>query len=899
MNPNQSPNLELLKEEITSLSVTKLKSFLQNIGSCYSFKNKEEYQTRVQRYKNVVEFSWRKDQKRVIDSFLSFDKKIYVVHAVFGSGKTTLLMGMLIHGLIHSLFQPKDVLFISFNISIRNEIKRKLKEFGISSKVGVRTFDSVIYEICKNTEYPYIDLPNFEGKRKHALKLCFDLTEFQLPTQPKIIFIDEAQDLEKSTLDVLRYFFPESRFVFAGDIFQSIQKEPRESVLWYFMKDCQDEDVFKIYMNETPRVPKAILSSLKTALKTYYPEFTPQIDSWKSGNKVSNADIEWRRLYSYSHIFDEIDTFCEMYTPEQGMILTFSSAITVKGAMGDVARVRRHLSVNDMKVNTNHKRNDPESYFLSTANSSKGLERDYVICFLTFPLEKAFVSLSDDIVVNLITVALTRAKKKVIMYVPAFEDKYSRVLNIFENCPRPNKQRIRKDDKGLNDYSRQDYIDLEHSTTETIRQGIIKYDTRIKIKESAKLYSIEKIFEDNAFIRNVPKMITEEERSFVGIFIENLITSTWTGHWPRIYEAESINNNPMYIHCLGMIKKLLKKYNDFTSQNIFDTQTQFDGILIYAQVHIAMSDKLLMTLSPGTIGALKRYWEGFRGKCLAMKPNEGEISIQHRLKMPWLTGVADTLVSKGIRKGEMEKEFKELTLYEIKASIDYEWKDDALLQVLMYALMTGKRYNRVVLLNPFRNEKFSYYFNSESILTLRNLLTTDILIYNFNCMMAKMYPQVKDNKELQEIGVNDLIFLNVMKDGDTITQVSLVQMLSPIKCDLIYNSYSKLEKEIAENKIEKFRKESKVTEEEMLKEVNYILSSSQNKDKIILSNLEDKKIKSKLSLFENEFKADEDEVLDWLDYSKNEEKGFSLNWNDGLHLLFCRLTYLFFHRKFV
>ena len=131
MNPNQSPNLELLKEEITSLSVTKLKSFLQNIGSCYSFKNKEEYQTRVQRYKNVVEFSWRKDQKRVIDSFLSFDKKIYVVHAVFGSGKTTLLMGMLIHGLIHSLFQPKDVLFISFNISIRNEIKRKLKEFGI------------------------------------------------------------------------------------------------------------------------------------------------------------------------------------------------------------------------------------------------------------------------------------------------------------------------------------------------------------------------------------------------------------------------------------------------------------------------------------------------------------------------------------------------------------------------------------------------------------------------------------------------------------------------------------------------------------------------------------------------------------------------------------------------
>jgi len=83
------------------------------------------------------------------------------------------------------------------------------------------------------------------------------------------------------------------------------------------------------------------------------------------------------------------------------MILTFSSAITVSGAMGDLARVRKFLGENGFDVNTNHKKLDEDKYFLTTSNSSKGLERDYVIIFLTFPLEKAFFHLSDDVVLNL------------------------------------------------------------------------------------------------------------------------------------------------------------------------------------------------------------------------------------------------------------------------------------------------------------------------------------------------------------------------------------------------------------------------------------------------------------------------------------------------------------------
>ncbi len=357
----------------------------------------------------------------------------------------------------------------------------------------------------------------------------------------------------------MKHFYPNTKFLFAGDIFQSIQKEPRESILWHFMQNEneKEDDTYKIYMSVTPRVPQNVLDTLKKSLKTYYPEFKDKIDNWKSSNNVSNADIEWKRLNSYTHIFDDLKQFLVKHSPQDTMILTFSSAITVRGAMGDIARIRRFMNENGIKVNSDHKKLDPDTYFLSTANSSKGLERDNVIIFLTFPLERAFVHLSDDVVVNLITVALTRSKKKVIMYVPAYEDKYSRVLSLFEKCPEPNKVKIR-DGKTLKEFNFQDYIDIEHCVTELIRAGVIKYDTRIKLREHTKIFSFSKIF-DNDISYKAPPIITEEEKCFVGVLIENLITSTWVGRWPNISLDDGVKNNPMYIHVLKRLSNTINK----------------------------------------------------------------------------------------------------------------------------------------------------------------------------------------------------------------------------------------------------------------------------------------------------------------------------------------------------
>ena len=881
----------LREKDIDDFTVSEMKDILKKTGGFYCLKNRHEYVQRLKHFKDVLNFTWRKDQQDIIDAFLKFDKKKYIIQGVFGSGKTTILLGMLIQGILKDLFNPEEILFISFNVSIKNEIKRRLKNFGISSKVSVRTFDSIIYEICKIGKYPYLDLPNFEGKRKFVYELCFDKNFIDtLSYQPKLIFLDECQDLEKSTLDVLQYFYPKTRFVFAGDIFQSIQKEPRESILWYFMNVDKSEDTFKYSMHITPRVNPAILTSLKKSLKIYYPECVKTIDSWKSENKCSNTDIEWKRLNSYTHIFEDLKVYLENHLPNETMILTFSSAITVKGAMGDVARVRRFMCENGFKVNMNHKKLDPDAYFLTTANSSKGLERDYVIVFLTFPLERAFINLSDDVIVNLITVALTRAKKKVLIYVPAYEDKFSRVLNLFENCPLPDRKKIR-DEKTLKEFTFSDYIDIEHCPTELIRAGVIKYDTRIKLREYIKPFNFQKMFDSDVTYKAAP-IPTEEERSFVGVLIENLITSTWVNYWPRISLDKKITTNPMYCHILKRITNNIAKYNVYITSNIFNDINQFDGIYLYSQVHIALSNKLFINLSDGLKGNLKKYWANLKSKIREIKPRDTKLKIQTPVLMPYISGIADATA--------LDDDDKTMSIYEIKASQNREWVDDASLQIIIYALCCGKTWYRLHLLNPFQNSKITYYFDTKKILSLRKLLINDILVYNMNSFMAKMYHVTKKNKKLD---VSNTLFLNIVKDKEKrIKQASIINMLSPIKCEVIYDKYvgNNLEKCKNMDKEDRYACETDFTEKNLIQQLKDILNSDLHKDKAIWSYTNNfANIKTANSI-KKEYNINEfDEIVEFLNYAPKEELNYSADLNDSLVKNIFSLAFMFLSTNFV
>ena len=126
------------------------------------------------------------------------------------------------------------------------------------------------------------------------------------------------------------------------------------------------------------------------------------------------------------------------------MILTFSSAITVRGSLGDVSRVRRFFVENEIPVNANHKLMKDEAVFISTVNSSKGLERKHVFCLLTFPLELAFANFSSDILMNLLTVGLSRCKESIHFCIPSYMDRFSPILKNFKNCPKPTVRKVQQ-----------------------------------------------------------------------------------------------------------------------------------------------------------------------------------------------------------------------------------------------------------------------------------------------------------------------------------------------------------------------------------------------------------------------------------------------------------------------
>ena len=258
--------------------------------------------------------------------------------------------------------------------------------------------------------------------------------------------------------------------------------------------------------------------------------------------------------------------------------------------------------------------------------------------------------------------------------------------------------------------------------------------------------------------------------------------------------------------------------------------------------------------------------------------------------MPYISGIADATAE--------DDDGKTMSLYEIKASQDRNWEDNASLQIIIYALCCGKTWSRLHLLNPFQNSKISYYFDTKNILSLRKELVNDILIYNTNSFMAKLYPLTKTNKKLV---VSNTMFLNIMKNkDDNITQASIINMISPIKCEIVYNKYvsSGMKKTKNMLKEDKYACESSLTEEELIKELKNILYSEIHKDKIIWSfDTTDIIYTNSISSFYD--LKDFNDVVEYLNYKKNEKLNYSADLNDSIvRNIFC-LSYLFLKNNFV
>lgn len=709
---------------------------LKERGYKTSFKTKQEAQEFLDKISWFKVFPWHDDQQVILNwDVHDGGKRQSVVQGVFGSGKTTVMMGVYSKLLDLNQIQSGLVVFCAFNVSIKNELRRKLKATGLKQRPRVRTFDSIIYELCRYYEMPGLDKPDYDGRRNFVEKILVnnqhDLYTGFLNTQ--LLLIDETQDLDYKAYHVFTTFFPNAHIFFFGDIFQCIQKEPRSSLLWHVL---QPDDHRRIhFMQKTPRVPTSILDEIKRALIHHYPEYTAPISNWYSSNPIQSSQIRWLPIRHYNDMFKHLNEFLAQHPPNECMVLTFSSAITVRGSLGDLSRFRQFLQKEGHQVNKNYKSMDPDKLFLSTVNSSKGLERPYVFIALSFPLELAFANFSNDLVVNLVSVGLSRCKNHVSFCVPSYTDRFSKVLHLYSGCPQPTtttntittNTTTTKEEETL-----ADILNRSHSATEVIRQGILSFQTRELLRSCAK-YTGNNIFPPGDRVRW--SMRNEEEASFMGILYEVLITSLWTQRWPEmdVNGMNQVQKNPMYQHCRQNIDKTFRRL-----VGIFHSpyRCDFDILYDYTEFHILLSQKIRVRIHSERRDEMKRVWNQLRPSVSVLCPHLPNKKAQVNLNRSCLTGVADMICS-------YHDDNKDPILYEIKTCTNSNWKDDAFTQASLYMSMTQQKKGVVRLLNPFRREMCEY--NISLLSKEKQVLTQidrELLLWNFNCFLAKFTDNV-------------------------------------------------------------------------------------------------------------------------------------------------------------
>lgn len=767
-------------------TINGLKSFIKNVGGKTTHSKKIEYYNYIEKLYWYKNFPWREEQLNVFNVFIENKYKHIVIQGIFGVGKSQMLLGLLFTAIMENNFKCNEIIYTAFNVCVKNEIKKKLSNYGIK-KIQVSTFDSIVYKLCKYNNMPNYNEPNYEGRRKFLYNSSFET----LFDDIKLVILDECQDLEIQALHLFKKAFPNAIFIFAGDILQSIQKEPKESILWQIMMNNNIynlQDYKKIFMYETPRVPINILNNIKSALVQFYPEFSSEFDKWKSKNTTTLGEITWHQFSTYKEIFSNVLDFCQQYEHKDVMILTFSSSITVRGTLGDVSRIRNFLKYNGIQVNNNHKQMDNDCVFLSTANSSKGLERKHVFVVLSFPLEKAFINFSNNLIMNLITVALSRAQETVTIYIPNIIEKMSPILKYYQCVPEPTihfKPKIEKGKKEfINDddnYTFEHMIEKEYSVVEALRLNVLKYETLEYVKTFAKLIYKSKLSETFDSTQFVPKLFRDEERVLAGLLIEHLITTELNNDWPfNPINIDNLSINPGYKHCLTKIIVLSNLYNKLKTQNytLCNVNQIFDILHIYSQLLLATNHRIFVSLSDNELSKLKSYWVNCLKQSIHVLKPTGKYSIktQNNCKMQYMTGIIDVFITHTLP-------YKTHTFWEIKASTSYDWDKDALSQVMLYVLMNAKSRCNVILINPFRNTILKYTINIPNINTIRHRVMNDVLIYNANSFLAKNI----NNEKNDILSISDSVFVCDKIVEENVLHSVVCKLFSPTKIEILYN----------------------------------------------------------------------------------------------------------------
>lgn len=528
--------------------------------------NKHNLESLLKRIKNNISKDSIKpsqEQQTIIDS-VSIGNNIYV-DAVAGSGKTTVCI------FIAKKNKNKNILQITYNKHLKNEVREKVKKAGIEDNIEINTYHSLgvkFYDESAKTDDGIIKI--LELNKQSRKKQYYD-----------IIIIDECQDMTPIYYKFIKKFLIDmsmtnSQLILMGDRYQSIYQfkkaDPRFLTL---SKIIWKPDIKLLPLQQSFRVTKQIAYFINKVMIGY-----DRILSTKEG-----VPVLYMSCNRYSCHFIITKKIIELinkykYKPEDIFII----APSIRTTDNPIKRLENKLVENGIPVF--YSRQEEESLneeiiagkvIFTTYHQAKGRERKVVFVFGFDSSYFQFFGRDKDphLCPEELYVAVSRPMERLII----IEDKNSGPLPFLKF----NDEQMDNDENIIFDGQiDQDYIpnfnikegDKMHETSVTELTMYLNEQNNIKLIPLIDMLINKKKEEEN--IVELPlavktnKGLTEDVSDLNGIAIPSIYeyninkTSTIYKKTKEIFEKSFYNKSDTVIN---KIKEVITKYKDNLSED--------------------------------------------------------------------------------------------------------------------------------------------------------------------------------------------------------------------------------------------------------------------------------------------------------------------------------------------
>ena len=703
------------EDEIKLKTLKQVKKYIKKLKH-----NLKDYLTQIKQNLNKDKIKPSLEQQTIIDC-VSLDNNVYV-DAVAGSGKTTVCI------FIAKKNKDKNILQITYNKHLKNEVRNKIKACGVENNIEINTYHSLgvkfYTEACK-TDDGILQIIKTNMKPKKTNK--YD-----------IIIIDESQDMTPIYYEFIIKFMKDmdldkSISLVMGDRFQSVYQfknaDPRFLTL---SKDIWKEKIKLLPLQQSYRVTKQIAYFVNNVMLGY-----DRIVSVKEGPPV--IFYSGNRFACHKSIAKMVLSYISSgYKPDDIFIL----APTIKSSNNPVKKLENELVNNNIPVY--YSRQEEESLneeiiagkvIFTSFHQAKGRERKLVV---VFGFDKSYFEFfcrdkNPNECPEELYVAITRASEVLII----IEDSQSGPLQFLKYNHNQMKYDSNIDFIGYaKNNNKETPIQIKqdknhHETTVSELTKYISEENNKKIIPLIDMLMIKKKEETN--VVELPLQIktsnglTEDVSDLNGLAIPAIFEQQKTNSCTIFKRTKDLYYSEFYSTKNETIRKMISQIID----NYNSEKYSIEETLTLSNIYVAMNENILSKvkqidnynwLNQSMVNnCLKNMKENITGKTIIFEEEMGDIIDGKGSCFKYLSNEYGTIIIRGRIDASDED-----TIWEFKC-VD-SFKREHFLQLIIYAWIYEKSMKEAIgtkkykILNIRTGELYQLKYESYVVEEIMNIL---------------------------------------------------------------------------------------------------------------------------------------------------------------------------------